>query len=121
MLYQLTKLLHQGLAQHILIELYQRWNPSLEEFVKNNQDNVRNDIVTLMRADVVNKDSVCSAIGKKRIGEMLNAFAVGTEESKLAIPKQPHPNELVPLQYLKLYSLPTKAKEIYDTHKIDRV
>ena len=111
-LYQFTMLLHEGLAQHILVELCQRWNSCLEDLVKSEIDMVKNNIAILMRAEGASVDAVALATLKGTVGEMLKTFAVGTDIAKLAIPRKPDPNELIPLRKLRLESLASKAKEI---------
>ena len=97
-LYQFTLLLHEGLAQHILIELCERWNTTLEDLIGDKKKSVMMDIETLMRVEGDNNDRIELAIKKETIGEMLETFAVGTERKKLVIPNIPDPSELIPLK-----------------------
>ena len=91
-LYQFTLLQHEGLAQHILIELCERWNTTLEDLIGDKKKSVMMDIETLMRVEGDNNDRIELAIKKETIGEMLETFAVGTERKKLVISNIPDPS-----------------------------
>lgn len=57
------------------------------------------------------KKDISSANMKQTIYDMLESFAVGTEQTKLAVPKKPDPNELIPLRQLKCDSLSQMVKK----------
>ena len=63
-LYQFTLLLHEGLAQHILIELCERWNTALEDLIGDKKKSVMMDIEMLMRVEGDNNDRIELAIKK---------------------------------------------------------
>ena len=113
-------LLYGGLAQHILIELCQRWDNHLESVVEGQKDKVVENILTLMRAEGVTETKINLAKSAPTIGAMLESFAVGTERMKLAIPPLPDPNELIPLRKLKLDSTTAKAKAVLNPAKKSR-
>ena len=116
-LYQLTMLLYGGLAQHILIELSQRWNNNVESIVEGQKEKVVENILTLMRTEGDTETKINQAKKAPTISAMLKSFAVSTERMKLAIPPLPDPNELIPLRKLKLDSTTAKAKAVMNPVK----
>ena len=109
-LYQYAMLLHEGLSQHILIELCHRWSPALEKSLQSEREKVRENIAVLMRADGTDEDNVAKAEASRTIHGVLLRYAVGTEKPKLKILKMTDPSELIPLRKLKLKSSTLKSK-----------
>ena len=89
-LYMLSMLLCDGLAQHILIELCTRWDNNLERLMKvtGKQYAMRDSITALMSTEGEPEDKIYIARHKHTIGEMLEYFSVGTERKKLVAPKK---------------------------------
>ena len=111
-IYLLSMLLCDGLAQHILIELCTRWDNDLERLMKltGKQYAMKDNISALMSAEGESEDKISSAYHKHTIGDMLEYFCVGTERQKLVAPKRPDPNMLKPIRDLHLRSLSSQAK-----------
>ena len=80
LLFQLTMLLDDGLAEHLLVELCSRWNTDLEELVKdeNKYEQMRNDIGMLMRHNAENENKIKMAMSQLTVSDMLNTmYATG--------------------------------------------
>ena len=60
LLYQLTLLLDDGLAEHLLVELCSRWCPEIEDLIKQNgkYDELKDDLVVLMRHNGEKEDKI---------------------------------------------------------------
>ena len=106
-LYLLSMLLCDGLAQHILIELCTRWDNNLERLMKvsGKQYTMKGSITALISAEGESEDKISIACHKHTIGEMIEYFSVGTDRQKLVAPKRPDLNMIKPIRDLDLRSL----------------
>ena len=113
LIYQLTMLLDDGLAEHLLIELCSRWDPELERNVTSSgkYDEVKNNIQVLMRHIGESNEKINRSMSKLTINEVLSsAYATGTERNKNRIPVPPDVKRLQALKDLCLESVVKKAK-----------
>ena len=88
---------------------------------KDEYNEVKNNIITLMRADGEKEGNISVAKNKNTIAAMLETFAVGTQRKKLSIPRLPDPSELIPLKELKLNSSTCKAKEMVNKCNLETI
>ena len=92
------------LAQHILIDILNRWDADLEEHVKTKKcfEAIKDNINVLLRADGLEEDRVKPLIDKPPITDMLKVFAVGTEKRKLHLPPPAAQSKVRPLCLMDL-------------------
>ena len=112
-IYQLTMLLDDGLAEHLLIELCSRWDTDLEDIVEENDlfSQMRKDIKLLMRHNGDSEAKIKKVMSQPTIHDILQAgYATGTECQK-KIPRPPAARKLRPLREKDFQSNVTKAKE----------
>ena len=108
-IYQLTMLLDDGLAEHVLIELCSRWNTELEASIKDVHE-FRKDIEILMRHHGEDDLTIMNAMNKLTIKEMLDSiYATGTQKKKKT-PLPPEYKKLRPLRKVDLSSVVNKVK-----------
>ena len=116
-IYQLTMLLDDGLAEHLLIELCSRWDSELESLVETNGslEQMKKDIKLLMRHNGESETKINRIMSKHTIHEILQAgYATGTECQK-KIPRPPAARKLRPLRVKNFQSNVSKAKERRET------
>ena len=111
LIFQLILLLVDGLANHNLVELCQRWNSHLEAKIEKLGKLVetKNSILMLMKA---NGDENTSSLLHLSVNEILKKrFNVGTEKPKSFDFAEPKDEELLPLCLLNTTSDRKKAKQ----------
>jgi hypothetical protein len=110
---QLSLLLMDGLAEHILLTLSEQWNEGLEKKIDEmcELDNVKKSIQTLVvAAKGINEKT--EYLRDSQISKILENFAVGTERRKTMINTiSPDPRLLCPIKELKKKSVCKKLAE----------
>ena len=111
LIYQLTLLLDDGLAEHLLIELSSRWNPDLENCIKEQGkvEEMRENTISLMQHYGASDEMIEKSL-KLTLAEVMKLYSTGTESVK-KIPPPPRTKDLRPLRYLDLCSTVRKVKK----------
>ena len=100
-----------GLAEHLLIELSSRWNPDLENCIKEQGkvEEMRENIISLMQHYGASDEMIEKSL-KLTLAEVMKLYSTGTESVK-KIPPPPRTKDLRPLRYLDLCSTVRKVKK----------
>ena len=102
----LSILLNEGLAQHLLIELSNQWDVNIEKIAKNNEtNNIRIDIMALLRADGMETHDIKKVMTKETIMGVLTEFSVCTEKRSMNVPPLPSDEELTSLRLINKRSV----------------
>ena len=112
-LYQLTMLLDDGMAEHVLIELHSCWSSDLEVLVKKKKkDQMKEDIETLILHYGEYRIKMNITLSKLTIRDILHhVFSMETERNENKIPRPQEVQKLCALRDVNLRSIVSKAKE----------
>ena len=111
LIFRLILLLVDGLSNHILVELCQRWNSHLESKIDGlgKLEMVKRAVLLLMKS---NGSENTSSLFHLSVNEILkNRFNVGTEKAKIFTQQEPKDEELIPLRLMDIASDNNKAKK----------
>jgi hypothetical protein len=106
--YQYSMLLYDGLSEHLLVELANEWNLSLEKSLTNEQKNVLLEYLQELKQST----GVLTTFDKNmKVVDFLKPFSVGTENSKMIPPPPRDPSLLGPLRTLDFNTPIMKAQK----------
>ena len=110
LVFGVSLLFYDGFAQHLLIELANRWDHDIEKFVdKDVGIELKKGIKALMRSAGIDENKIHELACSPTIDKMLSEFSVGTEKSKMRFIPKPTENEVMPLRCMKFTSSSKKS------------
>ena len=92
LIFQLSELLHKGIAQHFLLDLASRWTKNIEEIVSKRKlfERMEESIIVLSRASQIGEEKIDSIRNSLNIADMLDLFQVGTQRQKFLLMHYQH-------------------------------
>lgn len=82
LVYQFYILMCEGLAQHFLIELSNRWNDTFDTYIRGNENKVKTQIRRLLRCDGVDDVKIKSIMLQKTLKDILSKREAQQKEKK---------------------------------------
>jgi hypothetical protein len=111
-IYQITLLLFDGMAEHVIVELSNHWRSitgTAREVSENDLAEIKNNILTIISASHLNLPEYND---NTTIEELLHSFNVGTEKAKRVIVPPRNPTILGPLRLQDFSSIYKRAENI---------
>jgi hypothetical protein len=109
-IFQMTLLMHDGLANHCLYELATEWHASMDNAFSHDTQSKMVESIKLIQQSA--GEQTPSSTKKQKISEMLHPYTVGTENRTLEPPPPKDTSKLGPLRQLNLMSPLKKASEL---------
>ena len=92
LIFQLSELLHKGIAQHFLLDVASRWTENIEKIVSERKlfERMEESIIVLSRASQIGEEKIDSIRNSLNIADMLDLFQVGTQRQKFLLMNYQH-------------------------------
>ena len=98
LVYSTKFLFYDGFAQHLLLEIANRWDNAIEKMSERiDKSEIKKDFTALMRAAGEDEEKIQAYATLSSFSAMLDKFSVGTHKSKLRFYPKPSENEVMPL------------------------
>ena len=108
-----SHLLMDGLAEHILIEMFTRWNNEMPDLPLNLQSTFVEDVTLLLSlVNPVKHKNILLTTTYEQLPEVLKDLRVGTEQSRMAPLPPPSDADFLPLRTMLRKDPSTKARDI---------
>ena len=105
LVYSTTFLFYDGFAQHLLLEIANRWDNAIEKMSERiDKSEIKKDFTALMRAAGEDEEKIQSCATLSSISTILENYSVGTQISKLRFYPKPSENEVMPIRFMTFTS-----------------